>query len=169
MNENLRDPLFNALSRLPAQTPDAVRAKRVRARCRRAMHERVQRPPDRGTAEPLVVATRQGLERLRPGQSYVLISNHLSNFDIWCTLARMPFTVRFVAKKELLRLPFFGQALALSDHIVIDRQNPMGAIEKINTATARTPDGIGILFYAEGTRSRDGKVHEFKKGGDGRR
>jgi 1-acyl-sn-glycerol-3-phosphate acyltransferase len=77
----------------------------------------------------------------------------------------MPFTVRFVAKKELLRLPVFGQALALSDHIVIDRQDPQSAIEKINAATARTPEGIGILFYAEGTRSRDGKVHEFKKGG----
>lgn len=106
-----------------------------------------------------------GLERLRPGQSYVLISNHLSNFDIWCTLGSMPFTTRFIAKKELLRLPVFGQALALSDHIVIDRQDPQAAIEKINAATARTPEGIGILFYAEGTRSRDGKIHEFKKGG----
>lgn len=107
----------------------------------------------------------EGLERLRPGQSYVLISNHLSNFDIWSTLGTMPFTVRFVAKKELLRYPVFGQALAVSDHIVIDRQNPEAAIEKINAAAARTPDGIGILFYAEGTRSRDGKIHEFKKGG----
>jgi 1-acyl-sn-glycerol-3-phosphate acyltransferase len=107
----------------------------------------------------------EGRERLQPGQSYVLISNHLSNFDIWCTLASMPFTVRFVAKKELLRLPVFGQALALSDHIVIDRQDPDAAIEKINAAAARAPDGIGILFYAEGTRSRDGTVHEFKKGG----
>lgn len=106
-----------------------------------------------------------GLERLRPGQSYVLISNHLSNFDIWCTLGSMPFTTRFIAKKELLRLPVLGQALALSDHIVIDRQDPHAAIEKINAATARTPEGIGILFYAEGTRSRDGKVHAFKKGG----
>jgi 1-acyl-sn-glycerol-3-phosphate acyltransferase len=107
----------------------------------------------------------EGLERLRPGQSYVVISNHLSNFDIWCTLASMPFTLRFVAKKELLRLPFFGQALALSDHIVIDRQDPMAAIHKINSATANASEGIGILFYAEGTRSRDGKIHEFKKGG----
>ena len=107
----------------------------------------------------------EGLERLRPGQSYVLISNHLSNFDIWCTLGFMPFTVRFVAKRELQRLPVFGQALALSEHIVIDRQNPHQAIEKINAAAARTPEGIGILFYAEGTRSRDGKIREFKKGG----
>src|SRR5262249_52948042 len=75
------------------------------------------------------------------------------------------FTVNFVAKKELLKLPFFGQALAVSDHIVIDRDNPQAAIEKINAAAARTPKGFGILFYAEGTRSRDGKIHEFKKGG----
>ena len=107
----------------------------------------------------------EGLERLQPGQSYVLICNHLSNFDIWCTLARMPFQVRFVAKKELLRLPVFGQALGLSDHIVIDRQKPEEAIDKINAATARVPEGIGILFYAEGTRSRDGKIHAFKRGG----
>ena len=106
-----------------------------------------------------------GLERLVPGQSYVLISNHLSNFDIWCTLGFMPFTVRFVAKRELYRLPVFGQALALSEHIVIDRQNPQEAIERINAAAARTPEGIGILFYAEGTRSRDGTIREFKKGG----
>lgn len=106
-----------------------------------------------------------GVEHLTAGQSYILISNHLSNFDIWCTLARMPITVRFVAKKELLRLPVFGQALALSDHIVIDRQQPEAAIEKINAAAARAPQGVGILFYAEGTRSRDGKIHEFKKGG----
>jgi 1-acyl-sn-glycerol-3-phosphate acyltransferase len=106
-----------------------------------------------------------GLEHLRPGQSYVLICNHLSNFDIWCTLARMPFVVRFVAKKELLRIPIFGQALAVSDHIVIDRGDPQSAIARINAAAARTPQGMGILFYAEGTRSRDGRVHEFKKGG----
>jgi 1-acyl-sn-glycerol-3-phosphate acyltransferase len=106
-----------------------------------------------------------GLERLRPGQSYVLISNHLSNFDIWCTMARMPFVVRFVAKQELLRVPIFGQALAVSGHIVIDRRQPEVAIDRINDAATRTDEGMGILFYAEGTRSRDGKVHAFKKGG----
>ncbi|MFN8640613.1 MAG: lysophospholipid acyltransferase family protein [Candidatus Binatia bacterium] len=107
----------------------------------------------------------QGLERLQPGQSYIFISNHLSNFDIWCTLARMPFAVHFVAKKELLRIPVFGQALAVSNHIVIDRADPAAAIARINAATARQQAGMRILFYAEGTRSRDGRVHEFKKGG----
>jgi len=107
----------------------------------------------------------EGAHHLRPGQSYILISNHLSNFDIWCTLAALSVPVRFVAKKELLRFPFFGQALAVSDHIVIDRQNPESAIEKINAAAARSERGVCILFYAEGTRSPDGNVHAFKKGG----
>ncbi len=106
-----------------------------------------------------------GLEHLVPGRSYILISNHLSNFDIWCTLATVPATIRFVAKKELLRVPVFGQALAVSDHIVIDRQDPESAIATINAAALRSPEGVCILFYAEGTRSPDGKVHAFKKGG----
>jgi 1-acyl-sn-glycerol-3-phosphate acyltransferase len=107
----------------------------------------------------------EGAENLRPGRSYVLISNHLSNFDIWATLATLPRTLRFVAKKELVRIPFFGWALAASDHIVINRQNPAEAIETINAAMAGSLQGVCILFYAEGTRSPDGKIHDFKKGG----
>ena len=107
----------------------------------------------------------EGLEHLEPNRSYVIISNHLSNFDIWCTIAALPLNIRFVAKKELLRIPVFGQALAVSDHIVIDRQNSEEAINTINAAAARSKTGICILFYAEGTRSPDGAVHAFKRGG----
>ena len=107
-----------------------------------------------------------GVEHLDPRRSYVIVSNHLSNFDIWATLAAVPLNIRFVAKKELLRLPVFGQALALSNHIVIDRSHPEAAITRINERiAAQIDDGFCILFYAEGTRSRDGKVHAFKKGG----
>jgi 1-acyl-sn-glycerol-3-phosphate acyltransferase len=108
----------------------------------------------------------RGLEHLQPNRSYVLLSNHLSNFDIWCTLAAVPLPIHFVAKKELLKIPVFGQALAISDHIVIDRSRPEDAVEVINRrATAQIRGGFAILFYAEGTRSPDGKVGPFKKGG----
>ncbi|MCK6553515.1 1-acyl-sn-glycerol-3-phosphate acyltransferase [Candidatus Binatia bacterium] len=108
----------------------------------------------------------EGLERLDPKRSYVLVSNHLSNFDIWATLGALPLTIHFVAKKELLSLPFLGQALAVSDHIIIDRANPEAAVACINERVAAQIDkGFCILFYAEGTRSPDGKVHAFKKGG----
>lgn len=107
----------------------------------------------------------EGLEHVESCQSCILISNHLSNFDIWCTLAKLPKTVRFVAKKELTTIPIFGWALAMSDHIVIDRDDSESAIRTINAAVAKSPDGIAILFYGEGTRSRDGRVGPFKKGG----
>lgn len=108
----------------------------------------------------------RGLENLEPGRSYVLVSNHLSNFDIWCTLAELPMRIHFVAKKELLKLPFFGWALGVSDHIVIDRQQPEKAVEVINRRVAeQLGRGFCILFYAEGTRSQDGTVGPFKKGG----
>lgn len=107
-----------------------------------------------------------GLEHLDRDKPYVLISNHLSYFDIWTTIAALPLKIRFVAKKELLKVPFFGQALALSDHIVIDRSNPEEAVARINQRVgAQVSEGFCILFYAEGTRSADGKVLPFKRGG----
>jgi 1-acyl-sn-glycerol-3-phosphate acyltransferase len=106
-----------------------------------------------------------GREHLQPGRSYVIISNHLSHLDIVCTFAALPTTIRFVAKHELLRVPVFGRALRLSDHIIIDRQDPLSAIRAINAGVARTPQGVCLVFYAEGTRSPDGRIHAFKKGG----
>jgi 1-acyl-sn-glycerol-3-phosphate acyltransferase len=113
-----------------------------------------------------IVVDIEGLEHIDPKRPYIIISNHLSNFDIWATLGALPLRVHFIAKKELTRLPFFGQALAMSDHIVIDRSNPEEAVTRINERVARQiGTGFCILFYAEGTRSPDGKVHTFKKGG----
>ncbi len=108
----------------------------------------------------------EGLEEIDRERSYVLMSNHLSNFDIWVILATLPVTVRFVAKKELLRVPIFGQALALSNHIVIDRSNPDDAIARINRRmAAHAGEHFCVLFFAEGTRSADGKILPFKRGG----
>jgi 1-acyl-sn-glycerol-3-phosphate acyltransferase len=107
----------------------------------------------------------EGLERVDRQRSYI-ISNHLSDFDIWATLAALPLKICFIAKKELLRVPIFGQALALSGHIIIDRSNPEAAIARINERMAGAIGrGFCILFYAEGTRSPDGKIRPFKKGG----
>lgn len=108
----------------------------------------------------------EGLQHVQHNRSYVIVSNHLSNFDIWATLGALPLNIRFVAKKELLRLPVFGQALAVSNHIVIDRAKPDEAIARINAQVgANIDEGFCILFYAEGTRSQDGRILPFKKGG----
>lgn len=107
----------------------------------------------------------EGLEHIDPRRSYVMISNHQSNFDIWVTLAVLPVNLRFVAKQELKRFPFLGPVLERSDHIVIDRQHPELAIAKLNERMARLDSQpFCLLFYAEGTRSPDGRIHAFKKG-----
>jgi 1-acyl-sn-glycerol-3-phosphate acyltransferase len=108
----------------------------------------------------------EGLRHIDRSKSYVVISNHLSNFDVFATLGALPLKVRFVAKKELTKVPVFGWALALSDHIIIDRAKPEEAIARINAHVAKhLNEGFCLLFYAEGTRSPDGKIHQFKKGG----
>jgi 1-acyl-sn-glycerol-3-phosphate acyltransferase len=108
----------------------------------------------------------QGLDHLDPQRGYVLISNHLSNFDVFAIIGSLPINVHFITKRELLRVPVLGQALTLSNHIVIDRAKPEEAIEEINRrVAARMGEGFGVLFFAEGTRSEDGQVRAFKKGG----
>jgi 1-acyl-sn-glycerol-3-phosphate acyltransferase len=108
----------------------------------------------------------EGLTRLDPSRPYVLISNHQSNFDVWAAVAGLPVAIRFVAKRELLRIPLFGRALAMSGHIVIDRSDPYSAVRQINALAAQAIDGgLCVPFYAEGTRSDDGSIGPFKKGG----
>jgi 1-acyl-sn-glycerol-3-phosphate acyltransferase len=105
-----------------------------------------------------------GLERLPRGRSYVLVANHQSNFDIWALVSVLRMPPRFIAKHELLRLPVFGWALRVSGQIVIDRADPESAKVAINRATRALPEGMCLCFFAEGTRSADGRIGAFKKG-----
>ncbi len=109
----------------------------------------------------------EGLEHLQPGQSYILICNHLSNFDIWCTLASMPFAVRFVAKKELLRFPVFGQALARQrPHRHRPRRTRRPPSHRINAAAAtdRTGHGHPLLRRGHAQPRRQGaRVQEGRR------
>src|SRR5262249_45777149 len=94
----------------------------------------------------------EGLAGIDPQRAYVIISNHLSYFDIWAIMAAVPLKIHFVAKKELLRIPVFGRGLALSNHIIIDRANPEEAIARINSRVqSQIEDGFCIVFFAEGT------------------
>jgi 1-acyl-sn-glycerol-3-phosphate acyltransferase len=107
----------------------------------------------------------EGLEQLAPDRSYVIISNHQSHLDICATMVGLGRKILFVTKRELLDIPVFGRALVASHHIVIDRNDSQSAIRTVNTAVRDSPDGSCILFYAEGTRSPDGSILPFKKGG----
>src|SRR5450759_3924372 len=103
--------------------------------------------------------------KLLKGTSYIIISNHQSLFDILALVTTLGIQFRWFIKKEVLKIPIFGYALYASRNIFIDRSNITKAIESINKGIDRLPTGAGVMVFAEGTRSPDGQIHEFKKGG----
>ena len=106
----------------------------------------------------------QGLENLEERHSYILISNHMSILDIPGIISALPFPVRFIAKRSLIWLPIFGWSLYLSRHILINRDNPHSALKSFKQAASLLKSGTSIMVFAEGTRSPDGQVKEFKGG-----
>jgi 1-acyl-sn-glycerol-3-phosphate acyltransferase len=97
--------------------------------------------------------------------AYVFMANHLSTVDIWALLAALPFRVRMIAKKQLGSIPLFGWAMRAGRFIFIDRANALSARRSIEEAKRRIRNGDKVLLFPEGTRSRDGQLAAFKKGG----
>jgi 1-acyl-sn-glycerol-3-phosphate acyltransferase len=106
----------------------------------------------------------RGLDKLRPGQNYVYVSNHASMFDIPAIVASIPDQIRIVYKKELEVIPLFGWGLKWGSYIGIDRGRGPKAMKSIEEAIGKIRNGASVLLYAEGTRTRDGKLQPFKRG-----
>jgi 1-acyl-sn-glycerol-3-phosphate acyltransferase len=108
----------------------------------------------------------KGIEHLDRSQQYVFMVNHQSNLDIPVLVQSLrSFQLRWIAKRELLWIPFFGWAMWASRHITIDRADPLDALRSLRRAKERIAAGISIVVFPEGTRSRSGKLLRFKKGG----
>ena len=112
-----------------------------------------------------IKVTVNGLANIDPTQSYVYMSNHQSNFDIPVLLACLPVQFRWLAKAELFKIPIFGRAMRGAGYVEIDRFNQQSAFKSINEAAAKMKNGVSVMIFPEGTRSRDGKIKSFKKGG----
>ena len=107
----------------------------------------------------------EGLERIDTTTPYVLMSNHQSVFDVAAFVATWPVSFRFVAKRELTWIPFFGWALALGGHVIIDRGRRERAVKSLERAAQRVREGTHVIIFPEGTRSPTGEMTEFKSGG----
>ncbi len=129
--------VFHALSRLWAKTILVTCGVRVRVR---------------------------GLENIDPSMSYVYVSNHASMFDIPAIIATIPDQIRIVYKKELEIIPVFGWGLKWGSYIGIDRGRGPKAMRSLEEAIKTIQKGASVLLYAEGTRTRDGKLQPFKRG-----
>jgi 1-acyl-sn-glycerol-3-phosphate acyltransferase len=106
----------------------------------------------------------EGRERLVPGRTYVLASNHQSQFDTPILFAYLPLSFRILYKKSLNRIPFLGWHLFLSGHVGVERENPTKASASLEHAAARIRTGTSVAVFPEGTRSYDGVMRAFRKG-----
>ncbi len=112
-----------------------------------------------------VKVTIENAGRLDSSSPQILMSNHQSFFDVFAMIGYLPVDLRFVAKKSLARIPVFGQAMKAIGTIILDRENHQQAIKSLNQGAQKFSRGISILNFPEGSRSRNGEVGKFKKGG----
>jgi 1-acyl-sn-glycerol-3-phosphate acyltransferase len=107
----------------------------------------------------------EGLENLPAGQATIYMANHQSNFDILALFAGIPGQFRWLAKEELFHIPLFGLAMRRAGYIPIDRSDRVKAVQSMNEAARRIDGGTSVAIFPEGTRSPDGNLLSFKKGG----
>ena len=105
-----------------------------------------------------------GREHIDPKQSYIVVANHLSLFDIWVLYGWLNMDLRWVAKKEVRYIPIIGICCVALGHVFVDRRDNNKARASLDKARSRIVHGTSILFFPEGTRSRSGELQSFKKG-----
>jgi 1-acyl-sn-glycerol-3-phosphate acyltransferase len=107
-----------------------------------------------------------GREHVQPGESYVVMSNHQSHFDIPVVFQALGIPLRMVAKKELFRIPVMGPAMRYSGFVEVDRARRTRAVRSLSAARERmTSDRTSVWIAPEGTRSTNGELGKFKRGG----
>jgi 1-acyl-sn-glycerol-3-phosphate acyltransferase len=112
-----------------------------------------------------VRVTCQGAGNVSRTEAQIIVANHQSWFDILAIFLVVPVEVRFVAKKELFAIPFFGTVLRALGHVRLDRANLKQAISAYEIAARYIKaQRLSVLVFPEGTRSRTGLLQPFKTG-----
>jgi 1-acyl-sn-glycerol-3-phosphate acyltransferase len=104
-----------------------------------------------------------GLDRLDRNTTYVFVSNHQSIYDTPILFWSLPYQLRIIAKESLGNFPFLGWHLRRTGHMLVDRRRP-DRTKIFGWASRLTSNGLSLMVYPEGTRSRDGRVGRFKGG-----
>ncbi len=105
-----------------------------------------------------------GAENLQKGQSYVFVANHSSMFDAWLIYGWLPVVFKWLMKASLRRIPFVGTACKAAGHIFIERGVSHQAMQSLEEAKSRLVNGVSVVIFPEGTRSKDGQMGQFKRG-----
>lgn len=107
----------------------------------------------------------RGLSRIDPRRPYLFMANHISHVDSPALAIVIPQPLYWVFKKELARIPVFGWVLLALGQIMVDRADAEQSRAALAAAAGELSGNGSIMIYPEGTRSRDGALQRFKKGG----
>ena len=107
-----------------------------------------------------------GLERIAPGTSYVFMPNHASFLDGPLVMMLIPGAARAILKKSILRIPIVGTAMRFVGFVPVDRKGAEGGKKSIaRAASLMRRKGYSFLIFPEGTRTLDGRLGPFRRGG----
>ena len=107
----------------------------------------------------------RGAGAIPSDRAVIYATNHQSLFDVLALVRALPGQYRMIAKKELFAIPVFGWALWLAGFIKIDRSDRERAFQSLDLAAGKIRSGMSVVVFPEGTRSPDGSLQPFKKGG----
>ncbi|HZV82928.1 MAG TPA: lysophospholipid acyltransferase family protein [Geobacteraceae bacterium] len=107
----------------------------------------------------------EGAELIPHDRPLIFMGNHQSNFDIMTLFLAVPVRFNWLAKEELFRVPVFGHSMKRAGYIPINRGDGRDALKSLDRAAKLIRAGTSVAVFPEGTRSTDGKLLPFKKGG----
>jgi 1-acyl-sn-glycerol-3-phosphate acyltransferase len=107
----------------------------------------------------------EGTELVPRGQPLIFMGNHQSNFDVLALFQAVPVRFNWLAKEELFKIPVFGRSIRCAGYIPIDRSDGRKALGSLKRAAEIVKGGTSVAIFPEGTRSNDGELLPFKRGG----
>lgn len=112
-----------------------------------------------------IQVTVRGMENVPRNGPSIFMVNHASLADIPVLLAFVKVQFRWLAKAELFKIPILGRGMRGCGYISIDRSDRKSAFDSLKKAADTIRNGVSVMIFPEGTRSKDGNIQEFKKGG----
>ena len=105
-----------------------------------------------------------GIEHIKPNQSYVFVSNHQSMYDVWLIYGWLPVIFKWLMKAEIRHIPFVGTACKAAGHIFVERRKAKASMDSLREIEKQLKDGVCTVIFPEGTRTENGEVGRFKRG-----
>ena len=105
----------------------------------------------------------ENLEKIDRSKHYILVSNHQSIIDI-ALLLQLRINFRWISKIELAKFPFVGWVIWMNDHIVVRRGDKQSVVKMAEACKRSFSQGVSIIMFPEGTRTRNGEIQEFREG-----